>query len=103
MAAQLQPLGGAPLLGDVLDVGDRQRHALVLGDRDPGAGPDVLAVAAQVALVEQVRVGDAELEPGAVGGGRPQVVGMGDLADAAPDEVVDRALRASRRASGWRR
>ena len=30
----LQPLGRAPLLGDVLDVGDRQRHALVLGDRD---------------------------------------------------------------------
>ena len=64
-----QLVGGAQLLGDVLDVGDRQRHALVLGHRDPGAGPDVLAVAAQVALVEQVGVDDAELEPVAVGGG----------------------------------
>ena len=77
----LQPLGGPPLLGDVLDVGDGERHALVLGDGDPGAGPHELAVAAQVALVEQVGVGDAELEPGAVGGGGPQVVGVGDLAD----------------------
>ena len=66
----LQPLGRAALLGDVLDVGDRQRDALVLGDGDPRAGPDELAVAAQVALVEQVGVGDAELEPGAVGRGR---------------------------------
>ena len=99
----LQPLGGAALLGDVLDVGDRQRHALVLGDRDPGAGPDELAVAAQVALVEQVGVDDAELEPGPVGGRRPQVVGMGDLADAAADQLVDRAVRASRPANGWRR
>ena len=69
MAAQRELFGGAPLLGDVLDVGDRQRHAVVLGHRDPRARPDELAVAAQVALVEQVRVDDAELEPGAVCGG----------------------------------
>ena len=88
-----QLLGRAQLLGDVLDVGDRERHALVLGDRDAGARPDVLAVAAQVALVEEVRVDDAELEAGPVGGGGAQVVGVGDLADAATDEVVDRPLQ----------
>ena len=85
-----QLLGGAPLLGDVLDVGDRQRHAVVLGERHARARPDELAVAAQVALVEQVRVDDAELEPGALGGRGPQVVGMGELADAVPDERVER-------------
>ena len=88
----LQSLGGPPLLGDVLDVGDGERHALVLGDGDPRPGPHELAVAAQVALVEQVRVGDAELEPGPVRRGRPQVLRVGDLADAAPDEVLDRAV-----------
>ena len=87
----LQLLSGAALLGDVLDVGDRQRHALVLGDRDAGAGPHELAVAAQVALVHEVGVGDAELEAGPVGGCSTEVLGVGDLADAAPDELVDRA------------
>ena len=85
----LQPLGRAPLLGDVLDVGDCKCNAFVLGDGDAGARPDELAVAAQVALVEQVRVGDAQLEPGPVGRRGAQVLGVGDLADGAPDEVVD--------------
>ena len=88
-----QLVGDAPLLGDVLDVGDRQRHAVVLGDGDTGARPDEAAVAALVALVEQVGVDDPELEPGAVYRGRLEVVRVGDLADAAPDEVVDRALQ----------
>ena len=36
-----QLVGDAPLLGDVLDVGDRQRDAVVLGDGDARARPDV--------------------------------------------------------------
>ena len=85
-----QPFGGAPLVGDVLDVGDRQRHTVVLGDRHPRARPDELAIAAQVALVEQVRVGDAEFEAGALGGHGPQVVGMRDLADTDAHERLER-------------
>ena len=45
-------LGGHALLGDVLDVGDRERNAVVLGDRHLGLRPDELAVTADVALLE---------------------------------------------------
>ena len=88
-----QLLGDSPLLGDVLDVGDGERHAIVLGHCDPGARPDVGAVAALVALVEQVRVDDPELEAGPMDRRRLEIVSVGDLADAAADEVVDRPLQ----------
>ena len=84
-----QLLGGALLLGDVLDVGDRQHRAVVLGERHPRAGPHELAVAAEVALIEPVRVDDAELEPGAVRHRGPDVVGVGELAERVADELVD--------------
>ena len=83
-----QLIGDTLLLGDVFDVRDRQRHTVVLGDRDASPGPDPAAVAAFVALVEQVGVGDPELEPGTVDGGGLEVVRMGDLPDAPPDEIV---------------
>ena len=86
----LQPFRCPALLRDVLDVRDGERDTLVLGDRHPRAGPDELTVAAQVALVEQIGVGDAQLEAGAMGGGGPQVVGVRDLADRAADEVGHR-------------
>ena len=88
-----QLVGDAALFGDVLDVRDRQRHAVVLGDGDTCAGPHEGAVAALVALVEQIRVDDSQLEPGAVDGRRLEVVRVRDLADAASDEVVDRSLQ----------
>ena len=84
-----QLLGRPALLGDVLDVGDRQHHPVVLGGRHPGAGPDELAVAAAVALVDPERVDDAELEPGPMWLGRADVVGMGELAQRASDQLVD--------------
>ena len=87
-----QLVGDPLLLGDVLDVRDRQRDTVVLGDRDTRPGPHVGPVAALIALVEQVGVGDPELETGPMDGGRLEVVGMGDLPDAAPDEVVSGAL-----------
>ena len=86
-----EALGRAPLVGDVLDVRDRQRHAVVLGHRHAGARPHELAVAAQVALIEQIRLGDAEFESGTLRRRRPQIVGMGDLADAETEQRVDRA------------
>ena len=88
-----QLLGDSSLFGDVFDVGDRQRHTVVLGDGDARARPHVRAVAAFVALVEQVRVGDPQLEAGAVDGRGLEVVGVGDLADAAPDEVVSGTMQ----------
>ncbi len=84
-----QLLGGSLLLGDVLDVGDRQHRAVVLGERHPRPGPHELTVAAEVALVEPVRVDDAELEPGAVRHRGPDVVGVGELAERVADELVD--------------
>ena len=89
----LQQLRRSALLGDVFDVGDRQRHAVVFGDRHPGAGPDELAVGAQVALVEQVGVGDAERQASPVGLGGAEVVGVGHFTDGATDEIIDRALQ----------
>ena len=84
-----QLLRGALLLGDVLDVGDRQHRALVLGERDPRASPHELAVAAEVSLIEAVRIDDAELEPGSVRHGSPHIVGMRELAQRVPDELID--------------
>ena len=88
-----QLVGDAALFGDVLDVRDRQRHAVVLGDGDACAGPHEGAVAALVALVEQVGVDDSQLEAGTVDRRRLEVVRVGDLADAASDEVVHRPLQ----------
>ena len=66
-------------------------------------GPHELAVATEVALVEQVGVGDAELEPGPVRRGGTQVLRVGDLADRCARRGRRPAGRASRRATGWRR
>ena len=84
-----QLLGRPALLGDVFDVSDRQHHAVVLGRRHAGSGPDVFAVAAAVTLIDPERVDDAELEPGAMGLGGTHVVGMCELAERASDELVD--------------
>ncbi len=78
--------GSDALLGHVLDVGDRQGDAFVLGDRHPRTRPDEVAVAAQVSLVEQIGVGDAQFETGAMRRRRAQVVRVGDLADADADQ-----------------
>ncbi len=86
-----QSLGRAPLIGDVLDVRDRQRHAVVLGHRHASARPDELAVAAEVPLIEEVRLGDAEFQSGTLRRRRPQIVWMGDLADADAEQRLDRA------------
>ncbi len=88
-----QLLRRATLLGDVLDVGDRQHHAVVLGGRDARAGPHVLAIAAAVALVDPVRIDDAELEPRPVWLGGAHVVGMRELAERATHEIVDVATQ----------
>ena len=81
------------LVGDVFDVGDGQRDAVVLGHRHPGARPDELAVAAQVALIEQIRLGDAELEARPLRRRRPKVFRMGDLTDADAEQRLDRSLQ----------
>ena len=88
-----QLLGRHTLLGHVLDVGDRQRHTLVLGDRHPGPRPHERAVTAQVALLQQVRVGDAQLETRPLRGRRTKVVGMRDLADADPHQRRQRSVQ----------
>ena len=87
-----EPGGGEAGLGDVLDVGDREGDPLLLGDRHLGLRPDVLAVAAQVALLDAVAVVDAELDARPLGGGGAQVVGVGDLADRAPEQEAARVV-----------
>ena len=88
-----QLLGGAALLGDVLDVGDREHHAVVLGGRHPGAGPDELAVATPIALIDAERVDDAEFEPSSVRLRRAHVVGVGELAQACSRRVRSTSRR----------
>ena len=83
----LQRLGSAPLVGDILDVGDGHLHPVVLCDRDASAGPHVLPVATAEALFEEVRVG--VLPADAIGSRPAQVVWMGELAYVAADEVVE--------------
>ncbi|MEZ5298676.1 MAG: hypothetical protein R2697_21065 [Ilumatobacteraceae bacterium] len=90
VACGIPELGGRPaLLGDVLDVGDRQHLAVVLGGRHAGACPHELAVAPAVPLVDPERVDDAEFEPGAVRLGGTDVVGVREFAECAPDQLVD--------------
>ncbi len=87
-----ESLGCDPLVGDVLDVGDRERNALVLGHRHAGTRPHELAVTAQVALLQEIGLGDSQFEPGALCCGGTQIVGMRDLANPHPDQRIERPV-----------
>ena len=58
-----QAFGGDPLLGDVLDVRDREGDSVLFDHRHLRLGPDEFAVASQVALFGPVGVVDAEFDP----------------------------------------
>ena len=88
-----QLLGRSTLLGDVFDVGDRQHHPVVLGRGHPCTGPDELAVAASVALIDPERIDDPQLEPGTMRLGRTDIVGMGELAQRTSDQLVHLATQ----------
>jgi hypothetical protein len=83
-----QLLGAATLLGDVLDVGDREPLAVVLEHRDRRVRPHDRSVVTHVALLDRVvvdRAGRGAHEQQVVA---HPVVGVGDVADRAPDEFV---------------
>ena len=87
-----ETLGCDPLFGDVLDVGDRQRDAVLLDHRHLGLGPDELAVAAQIPLLDPVAVVDAELDTRPFGGCGTQVVRVRDLAHRPTEQVAARVI-----------
>ena len=87
-----EALGRNALLGDVLDVRDRQRHAVLLDHRHLSLRPHELTVAAKVPLFGPVTVVDTELDPRPLGGSRAQILGMGDLTHRPAQEVPTRVI-----------
>jgi hypothetical protein len=86
----VQRLLDPPAVGDVLDLGDEAAVTAVVltGDRDGEVGPDGVAVAMAVALV-QLEEGDltGEQAPHLLDAG-VQVVGMGERLEVAREQLV---------------